>query len=566
MTIYSPSAADTLPGHPSAAPTHNFHPAARHAAPLTQSLPSHRSSITTLSIESLENNTYTPDSHVRTIDGSLDTSSTDLHNYRSNYTSTATTPSYDSTPVMPYSNRLAGVLNSQNNQLNLRSSVNHGGHSNATAAGNNEVSVSRSAQNNHSHQQPRLSILNVVAVPLPRYSRRELSAIFFYAAASFAIVVLNKIILSHYDFKAVWFMTLSHQVVSLLMILLMKVATNQLQNMSLYNHTIAMAAIPLAITFAVDVILGMIALQYVAIPMFTALRRLTTLFNVILQYVVFNQLKSRSVLLCIAMMVIGALVAGYGDLQYDLLGYVIVFGNNLTTAGRQTLVKWLANRTAAVSSKGNAKSQDKKDTNQSLQTLYYNALLSIPLLAAGCFLTGEIHQVREFPSLYDAHFQLSFLVSAVNAFLVNYSSNLCTVVTDQTTTSVTGQAKNLFTMMFSILFMSKAWPTPSLLMGLTIGIIGSTMYFQLDELGNNKKKPAALSAADQLAQKSPTMTSQQRHASEVDLEASHPLIVEAHRAPQQLYKSNNEYVEESKEQSPLHGAASHHQPSILPLR
>jgi len=411
--------------------------------------------------------------------------------------------------------------------------------------------------------------MNVVAVPIPRYSRREISAILFYAAASFLIVVLNKIILSNYDFKAVWFMTLSHQVVSLLMILLMKFATNQLQQMPLYNHTIAMAAIPLAVTFAVDVILGMVALQYVAIPMFTALRRLTTLFNVILQYLVFHQLKNRSVLLCIAMMVIGALIAGYGDLQYDLIGYVIVFGNNLTTAGRQTLVKWLANRTATTSSKGNIKTQEKKDSNQSLQTLYYNALLSIPLLAAGCMFTGEIHEVRQFKSLYDPQFQFSFFVSAVNAFLVNYSSNLCTVVTDQTTTSVTGQAKNLFTMMFSILFMSKTWPTPSLLVGLTVGIIGSTLYFQLDEL-NNKKKPAA-DATGLETQKSPTMTALQRRASEVDLEASghHPLMVDAHRALQlqsKLTKPHNEYIEETKEQSPVHTTVPHTQATFLPVR
>ena len=324
------------------------------------------------------------------------------------------------------------------------------------------------------------------------YTRRQISAILFYAITSFFIVVVNKIVLTTYSFKVECFMTLVHQIVCLLAILLLKQFKRL--NISLWQSDIAVAGIPLAFTFALDTVLGMTAIAYVNLSIFTALRRLTTLFNVILQYIVFKQAKSPSVIGCIILMIIGATIARYGDLQFDLFSYSIVLLANLATASRQTLVKWLSNKSHAeqvrleTSKLGKVTSENQKNINSSFQTLYYNSLLSIPILIAMCTYFNEWQLVAEYPHLHSVGFQSSFLLSAFCAFLINYSSNLCTIVTDQTTTSVTGQAKNVFTMIFSAVFMSTTWPTINLTIGLCIGVIGSVLYFYCDELKPNKSQ------------------------------------------------------------------------------
>jgi len=187
-------------------------------------------------------------------------------------------------------------------------------------------------------------------------------------------------------------------------------------------------------------------------------------------------------------MVVGSLIGGWGDLQFDLVGYTMVMTNNVITALYLVRVK-----TALSGSNLH---------NDTFGLLYYNSLLSLPFLVVIAWLSGEWARVGDFPHLTSPMFQLAFAVSALMSFALNYSIFWCTHANSALTTSVTGQVKNVMSSFVSIVLLG-VQSTPLLLTGLTVGLSGSFMYaFAMYDLEQRKKvkhvaEPAAVEAGGQ---------------------------------------------------------------------
>ena len=129
--------------------------------------------------------------------------------------------------------------------------------------------------------------------------------------------------------------------------------------------------------------------------------------------------------------------------------------------------------------------QQQCDFSATLQVVYYNAVSSTPLLLLFIYYNDEYNTLISSPHIHNTTFHINFLLSCMLAFCMNISSNLCTIVTDPTTTSVTGQAKNVFTMLYGALFMSSKFHTPVFTAGMLLGIVGSIMYFYNDEISKD---------------------------------------------------------------------------------
>jgi len=125
--------------------------------------------------------------------------------------------------------------------------------------------------------------------------------------------------------------------------------------------------------------------------------------------------------------------------------------------------------------------------NDTFGLLYYNSLLSLPFLVVIAGISGEWARVGDFPHLTSPMFQLSFAVSALMSFALNYSIFWCTHANSALTTSVTGQVKNVMSSFVSIAVLG-VQSTPLLLTGLTVGLSGSFMYaFAMYDLEQRKK-------------------------------------------------------------------------------
>merc|ERR1712183_890575 len=126
------------------------------------------------------------------------------------------------------------------------------------------------------------------------------------------------------------------------------------------------------------------------------------------------------------MLCLGALIAGFNDLYFDLLGYAVVLLNNCATAGYLVYTKQI------------------KDELNAFGLIFYNAMISFPICVAACFMFDEFTYVQSFEYIDDTYFRVCFISAAFLAFTVNLTTAWCTQVNSALTTSVVGQTKNVF--------------------------------------------------------------------------------------------------------------------------
>jgi len=287
----------------------------------------------------------------------------------------------------------------------------------------------------------------------------QLAAASSYAATSVLILLFNKVILSSYSFKYPLTMTLCHMLMGLFFLNLLRAA--KMINYATFDVNLARKVVPVCMCFIANVVLGMVALRGTNIPMFATLRRLTVMMVVLCEVLILRKKQTRLVVGSVVIMILGSFIGGWGDLQFDLFGYCMVLLNNLVTALNLVFIK----KTLL----------DTKLASDTFGVLYYNSLLSIPVLAFLALIFGEVSALPSFPFWGDVYFQFSFIASAVMSFLMNYSTYWCTEVNSALTTSVTGQVKNVLSS-FVALSMFGMRATPLLVLGLTVGLMGSMLY------------------------------------------------------------------------------------------
>ena len=100
-----------------------------------------------------------------------------------------------------------------------------------------------------------------------------------------------------------------------------------------------------------------------------------------------GKVPTRMIVLSVSIMLIGSLIAGWGDLGFDPTSYAYVIGNNLCTALYLVTIK----RVTAVTKLS------------SFGIMVYNSTLSIPLLLICELFSGEYLRVAEFEFLCRCH-------------------------------------------------------------------------------------------------------------------------------------------------------------------
>jgi len=217
---------------------------------------------------------------------------------------------------------------------------------------------------------------------------------------------------------------------------------------------------PLTFLFFTNVLFGLSALSTTNIPIFTGLRRLTSLFIIIGEYLFLNKTSSTQTIFAVSIMMIGTILATFGDHSFNLSAYVMVFFNNVITTASLICIK-----------------QFRHTLNlDPLGMMYYNSLISLPFVLALVVWTEEHIKILQFPDLYSLNFQAAFITSCIQVFFMNYATYLCTVINSPLTTAVTGQIKNVLTTIFGLIIFHDVDFDWFLLIGLTSSILGSAYY------------------------------------------------------------------------------------------
>eukprot|EP00232_Nephroselmis_pyriformis_P015182 CAMPEP_0182886858 /NCGR_PEP_ID=MMETSP0034_2-20130328/20467_1 /TAXON_ID=156128 /ORGANISM="Nephroselmis pyriformis, Strain CCMP717" /LENGTH=379 /DNA_ID=CAMNT_0025020199 /DNA_START=132 /DNA_END=1271 /DNA_ORIENTATION=- len=247
----------------------------------------------------------------------------------------------------------------------------------------------------------------------------------FYAFTSVATVFLNKAIFRVHHFKLPATLVCGQTAFTLFAILFMR--NFGIIKMGAFNAKQFKKVFVLSALFLLKLILDMSALRLVNIPMYGVLKSATTPCVMFLDYVLRKKHASRRVQLAVYMITMGGIVAGYGDLTFDVTGYFMALASAMSTACYVVVVGKL----------GEEAQMD------SFSMLMYNCMWSLPMSLGLVLVTGEWRSISTYPHFHDRGFQVAYMTSCASALVLNYSTYWCTLLNDSLTTSVVGRTKSV---------------------------------------------------------------------------------------------------------------------------
>ncbi|KAJ1731602.1 GDP-mannose transporter into the lumen of the Golgi [Coemansia biformis] len=283
-----------------------------------------------------------------------------------------------------------------------------------------------------------------------------------YCASSITMTLVNKLVLSSFQFHMVFFMLAVQAFGSVaLMVLAHRVGLNvKYRGM---NKRDAKTWFPVACSQALMLYTGGKALEYMNVPLFTVFKNLTIIAVAYGEKWVFQAAVTPLMLASFALMVLSSLVGAWNDISFNGWGYFWMSFNCFASA---TFVIHM-------------RKVIKQVNFQDFDTVYFNNLLTLPLYAvlsliqenwAGFFeYYGDKANADELGS-----FVRGSLVSGVAAFAISYCSPWCLRTTSSTTYSMIGALNKLPIALFAMMW----FPDPitaggvlAVLLGFAAGLV-----------------------------------------------------------------------------------------------
>jgi len=256
-----------------------------------------------------------------------------------------------------------------------------------------------------------------------------------YWFVSITMVFVNKYLLSDPRLKldAPLFVTWFQCVVSTVLCAILSVAAKLFPQKITFpefriDPKISREVLPLSLVFVAMISFNNLCLKYVGVPFYYVGRSLTTVFNVVLVYLILKQTTSRDAVVCC-----GVIVAGFflGVDQEGVAGSLSVLG---------VIFGVCASASVALYSIYTKKVLPSVDQNVWKLCMYNNlnaCVLFLPLM----LVFGEVPIIIQFPRLFDAHFWFLMCVGGLFGFLIGYVTGLQIKVTSPLTHNISGTAK-----------------------------------------------------------------------------------------------------------------------------
>ncbi|XP_057538334.1 UDP-N-acetylglucosamine transporter UGNT1-like [Amaranthus tricolor] len=218
--------------------------------------------------------------------------------------------------------------------------------------------------------------------------------------------------------------------------------------------------LPLAVSYLLFMLVSMESVRGISVPMYTTLRRTTVACTMVVEYLVAGEKYSLHVVASVAIIILGAFVAGARDLSFDFYSYGVVLVSNLCTAIYLTSIARLG-QSSGLNTFG---------------LMWCNGIICGPILLLWTYIQGDLQMLISFPYLSSPGFQAVMLLSCVMAFFLNYTVFWNTALNSALTQTICGNLKDVFTIGIGwLLFGGLPFDLFNIL-GQGLGFIGSCMY------------------------------------------------------------------------------------------
>ncbi|KAL2956070.1 hypothetical protein AAZX31_18G064900 [Glycine max] len=199
-----------------------------------------------------------------------------------------------------------------------------------------------------------------------------------YCISSCSMIMLNKIVLSGYNFDAgISLMFYQNFIATLVVVLLSLSGRISVEKLS---WRLIRAWIPVNVIFIGMLVSGMYSLKYINVAMVTILKNMTNILTAIGELYLFRKRQSPKVWTAMFMMIISAVSGGITDLSFDAVGYTWQIINCVLTASYSLTLRRVMDE---------AKNATKSGSLNEVSMVLLNNSLSLPFAIILIFLFGE---------------------------------------------------------------------------------------------------------------------------------------------------------------------------------
>ncbi|XP_050066869.1 UDP-sugar transporter UST74c-like isoform X2 [Aphis gossypii] len=287
----------------------------------------------------------------------------------------------------------------------------------------------------------------------------KVGAALLYAAASTAITIVNKSVLTGYGFPSYRFLAACQMLATVVALCAAK-RLGRVRFPDVGWRAFA-DVFPMPLVHLGNVQLGLAGTKQLSLPTFTVLRRLAIPMTMSAEHYLLRVAADRSVKTSVAMMVAGAVVAAGGDVRLNAGGCASVLFNDLLTAANGVFSKRMLNAKTEMGKCG---------------LLYYSSLFVLPLALAHLYFSDDLHHVYKFNYWSHPAFLIQMFVSSIMGFVLNYTTMLCIQYNSALTTTIIGCLKNIIVTYAGMFIGGDYVYTFYNFIGINISIIGSLFY------------------------------------------------------------------------------------------
>ncbi|KAF8116294.1 hypothetical protein N665_0020s0145 [Sinapis alba] len=256
-----------------------------------------------------------------------------------------------------------------------------------------------------------------------------------YCISSCSMILMNKVVLSTYNFNAGISLMLYQNLISCLVVALLKFSG--VVSVEKFNWKLIRVWLPVNVIFVGMLISGMYSLKYINVAMVTILKNATNIITAIGELYMFRKRQNNKVWAAMFMMIISAISGGITDLTFNAVGYMWQTANCVLTASYSLTLRRVMDK---------AKQSTKSGSLNEVSMVLLNNLLSLPFGIFLIILLGEWRYVISTDVTKDAMFWVVATASGFLGLAISFTSMWFLHQTGPTTYSL----PNLFSILFGL--------------------------------------------------------------------------------------------------------------------
>ncbi|PIN26139.1 Nucleotide-sugar transporter VRG4/SQV-7 [Handroanthus impetiginosus] len=253
-----------------------------------------------------------------------------------------------------------------------------------------------------------------------------------YCFSSCSMILVNKFVLSSYNFNAGISLMLYQNFVSVVIVSILNflgiVTTEPL------TWRLIKVWLPVNLIFVGMLVTSMFSLKYINVAMVTVLKNVTNVITAVGEMYLFNKHHDNRVWAALFLMIISAISGGITDLSFHAIGYMWQFINCFLTASYSLTLRRLMDTAKKVTKSG--------ELNE-FSMVMLNNTLSLPLGILLIFVFNEIDYLSQTPLLRLPTFWLVMTFSGLLGLAISFTSMWFLHQTGATTYSLVGSLNKI---------------------------------------------------------------------------------------------------------------------------